>query len=175
MGRWFECYAAYLRDDPDTVLALARPAVELLEARRSSPFLQPLRLVLGWACAARGDGAEGLALAANALEQYRLQGSRQGFAGLCAMACQTACIAGDVDATGRLLEQAFAAADEVGDQFAASELWRLRAAVARRQGDMDAFQTHLRRARDIAESSGSPLLLARVSRSEAGDLATRAA
>ena len=164
MGRWFQVYAAYYRDDPASVLPLAQTTIALLEARRFSPFVQPLRMALGWAMAATGAPADGLAMARDALQQYRLQGSRQGLAGLCMMVSEAARLAGDAPLQGRMLDEALEAAEKVGDHFARSELWRLRALWHRDQGDQD--QAHAAHARSLtlARASGAALWAARIQR-----------
>jgi DNA-binding winged helix-turn-helix (wHTH) protein len=158
MGRWFQVYAQYFRADAKQAHTLAGDCVALLESSRASPFLQPHRIGLGWARAALGQLEEGAALAADGLQRYLEQGSRQGLAGLHAVVAETFRLAGQTEAVSRYAAAGLASAEDRGDGFALSELHRLQGLAT---PDAAAAEASLRQALALAREQQASLLEAR--------------
>lgn len=159
MARWFQAYGEFFKGDAKRVMLLASETAALLESRRASPFLQPHRIAMGWACAALGDAPRGASLAADALERYLEQGSRQGLSGLYAVVADAHLLAGQPDKARAYVDDGIRAAQRGGDGFALVELHRLQALV---EPDGDLAQAMLRGALRMTEDQRVPLLQARV-------------
>jgi DNA-binding winged helix-turn-helix (wHTH) protein len=158
LGRWFQVYAHFFRGDPPAAQPLAARCVALLESRQVSPALQPHRMALGWAQAALGDRSGG-ALALDALQRYRTQGSRQGLVGLYALAAEALRLSGDNEAANACVAEGLAGCSGIGDGFAMCELLRLHGELqAAADPQSNSAEANLREAHAIAQRQGAVLL-----------------
>jgi DNA-binding winged helix-turn-helix (wHTH) protein/tetratricopeptide (TPR) repeat protein len=150
-----------LLGEPQVVLDRASRAIELGAQQGHEVAVATGHILSGWARAALGETAKGVAELRSGLESYQAAGSRIGlpyFLGLLAEALLTADSALEALAAA---EQALAIVGERGYSHE-SELLRLRALALLRLGRKEAAQADLRRAVEVARGQRASSLERRV-------------
>ncbi|HEX2180121.1 MAG TPA: AAA family ATPase [Actinomycetota bacterium] len=150
-----------LLGEPQVVLDRASRTIELGAQQGHEVAVATGHILSGWARAALGEPAEGVAELRSGLESYQAAGSRIGlpyFLGLLAEALLTA---GSASGALAAAEQALAIVGDRGYSHE-SELLRLRALALLRLGRNEAAEADLRRAVEVARGQRASSLERRV-------------
>jgi len=146
---------AALKEQADELIALSTE-------RGLGYWLALGTLYRGWAEVKCGDVAKGILLLRNGLSAHRATGallSRAHFVALLAEACE---LAGQIDESSTLLENAFQLMEQTGERLFEAKLYRQRGQSLLQQGHAEAAEGQYRKALSVAEKQGAKLWELRV-------------
>jgi class 3 adenylate cyclase/predicted ATPase len=163
------CFDAWLWQFEGDVEATRRRAADGLALAREQGFgfwIGWAEIMEGWARAAGGDAAEGVAELRRGLQDWHAVGSELGSPYFYSLLASVVAEQGDLPKAGRALADAEAVAARNGEGFWAPELHRMRGELLLREGAPAAeAEAHFRAALELARSRGAEALVRRAERS----------
>jgi DNA-binding SARP family transcriptional activator/predicted ATPase len=151
-------YAALLdafRDQSAACLEHGRQAVEVCSRYGFTYYLAMGNILTGWASAAQGDIAQGLAQLREGMDGLRKLGAELRLPYYLALLADTLGRGGDVDSALASISTGFAFASKNGEQWALAELHRTQGQLLGADGNAEAARTSFRRGMEAAQRSGS--------------------
>ena len=161
---WYQALLEVRLGNAADLAALAGGMQRLVEEFSLEQGRTACRWFLGLAQARQGRAREGYRLIRDAFEESRQLGMRAGASEVLGYATEALLAAGDHEAARAQLREAFAAADEIGEDVYRLQLWLLGAAIDRAQGRRAAGEVSAQRVIEQARAQESPWieLLARI-------------
>ncbi len=152
-----------LNRDSRAALEQGREAVELTGRHGFAYYLAMANVLTGWAAAAEGRHADGLAQLRAGIDEMRRLGAEIRLPYYFALLAETYGRAGQVGEAMASLSTGFAFAGKNGEEWAVPELHRVQGDLLAAQGKPDAACASFRRAYEAAQRSGSLALERRLS------------
>jgi DNA-binding SARP family transcriptional activator/predicted ATPase len=151
-------YAAMLhvfRGESRAALERGREAVELCSRHGFAYYLAMANVLTGWAGAAEGDVAAGLAQLREGLDEMRCLGAEIRLPYYFTLLAETFGRAGLVGEALASLSTGFAFASKNGEEWAVAELHRVQGDLLAAEGKLDSARASFRRGIEAARRSGS--------------------
>jgi class 3 adenylate cyclase/predicted ATPase len=146
-----------LRRDHGSAEKRLRELTSFAAEHRFPVWLALARIMHGYVLGARGETAQGLALARQGYAERTATGSRWNETFYLALLAETCRRAGHVDEAFELMGAALTAADETGEQWFAAELHRARGEWLAQREQSDEAEADFQRALAIARQQGARL------------------
>jgi predicted ATPase len=143
------------RSDSRAALARGREAVELCSRHGFAYYLAVANILTGWAAAAEGDGAAGLAQLREGMDAMRRLGAEVRLPYYFTLLAETFGRAGLVGEAHASLSTGFAFASKNGEQWAVAELHRVQGDLLAADGKLAPARVSFRRGVEAARRSGS--------------------
>ncbi|MEO8661747.1 MAG: AAA family ATPase [Bryobacteraceae bacterium] len=143
------------QNDSRAALERGRQAVELCARHGFTYYLAIARILTGWARAAQGESAAGLAQMREGLAGMRSLGAEIRLPYYLALLAETLWRAGLVGEALASLSNGFAVAGKNGEQWTLAELHRVQGEYLAANGKVDAARASFQRGAESAQQSGS--------------------
>ena len=151
-------YSALLhafRGESRNCLERGRQAVDVCTQHGFAYYLAMGNILTGWARAAQGEGAEGLAQLREGLDALRALGAELRLPYYLALLAETLGCAGKVDAALASISTGFAFASKNGEEWALAALHRIQGELLAAAGNIEPARASFRRGIEAARRSGS--------------------